>query len=237
MKKIVIIIALLLAGLPMTAQEDTTRYGDSWLMFAPKPGQMTSFRSTGLIHASKDSIKIKPNSLFIDYSHSFLDTIPTEITGNGGSAFRYIPDSDIVVYGLAYTMNANWMPTDCDSFMTRVQKVYGNYSPIICDGVEKLFLLDFGDAGFFSMLLTRAGWRPGVDTVDHVYMALKDSVHLGLLDRDADIWRLGKTNHIRRSTYIYEFDTTAWPDDTVDLFEFYFKTPHTFHANDTFYAA
>lgn len=243
MKKIAYIAIMVLfglAGMQTQAQTDTASYHSSWLWFGKDTGHKESFRKDSIVYGHDDTT-YAPDSIYftIEYvvdSVKYFKGNQDEFMG-ALDIFSYnvimCPFVDTVphtVYGVA--IPANVYCIDSSSHIKEFKdSKYTNNCTRTPDGCE-------GDSGFWALLLTRSdsvveGAKYGpCDWFDMV-----ESVRLGPKHFSEDMSDLiGSTGRIRRSHFLFEYDTTE-PEmfryDTTGMFEFYFNTPRTYAAGDT----
>ena len=230
---------MLCMALPaLQAQVDTSRLGDSWMLFPPKKCKMVSYKYIGefplrpfdtancdIAHVDDD-----PNSIPADTIYEMPDAYDSVLMDRLSSrylmAFKYSDTVDRVVYGISVTMNAyKTMPWTKELYCTR-----GEYG--MAPHLTQPF--GIGDSGYYPFLATRG--EQYYDFLDMYYATLERICHLGLLDGAPDglASAASQRGKLRISRFIYEFDTIS-PNDTMSLFEFYFDSAFTMKAGEVYY--
>ena len=240
MKKHILAACMLCMALPaLQAQVDTSRLGDSWMLFPPRKCKMVSYKYIGefplrpydtaychIAHFDDDPYLIPADTIYEMpdvYDSVLMDRLSTHYL----MAFKYSDTVDRVVYGISVTMNAyKTMPWTKEIYCTRGECTM---SP---DHSQPSF--GIGDSGYYPFLATR-----GEHYYNHpnaYYATLERICHLGLLDGAPDglASATSQRGKLRISRFIYEFDTIS-PNDTMSLFEFYFDSAFTMKAGEMYY--
>ncbi len=235
MKKLALITIAVIYGLgqmQLQAQTDTIHYGDSWMWVEPassKLGKMVSIRKDSTVYghwATNNKWVIDSVDYFSNYQNYFFGGTPPNI-------FQGFPYNDTIshtIYGIAIPMRVYdfdtcwpWSLYKTDSVLVNEKNIYGRRE---------------GDSGFWAGI---ARTEPYPYQWETKHLMFEKSVRLGpkLLTDEIDKL-IGGTGQIRRSCFIYDFDTTepeAFRHDTAELLEMYLDEPYEYKAGDTIYAS
>ncbi len=237
MKKLALITIAVIYGLgqlQLQAQTDTTHYGDSWIWVEPldsKVGKMVTKCKSTKECGHWDTVTNPWPQWIID---SIVDArdIYWNIYGTFAGTFYGFPYSDTVsqtIYGIAIPMLV--YDLDTDWYWKYWKETQHIDEKNVCGRRE-------GDSGIW------AGITKPVKTINErnekIYV-FEESVRLGPKMLTDEIDKLiGGTGQLRRTCFMYDYDTTEpemYRHDTVELLEMYFDKPYEYKAGDTIYAS
>ncbi len=231
MKKLALIaIAVIYSLGQIQAQTDTTHYGDSWMWVEPassKLGKMISKCKVSTIHKHWDTSSYK----WVIDSTTYTKDKYNNIWNTPCDLLLGFPYSDTVphtIYGIAipmlvYDLDTDWLFKHMkEDPPVNEKEIYGRRE---------------GDSGYW------AGITRIVKEFDKVHKLhnFEESVRMGpkMLTDEIDNL-IGGTGQIRRTCFMYDYDTNEpeiFLHDTLELLEMYFDKPYEYIAGDTIYAS
>ncbi len=231
---ITITVLYCLGQLQLQAQTDTTHYGNSWIWVTPinnNVGKMVSKCKDSTVYGYWDTVT-NPWPEWITDSIVYFKDLNKHFNGSSGDTFQGFPYSDTVsktIYGIAIPMLVHNLDSE---WYWIIQKEKASIEE------KNIYGRREGDSGLWAGIAKPV---KVVSKYNEKFYMFEESVRLGPKMMTDEIDKLiGGTGQLRRTCFIYDYDTTepeVFRHDTVELLEMYFDKPYEYNAGDTIYAS